>query len=54
MPTVKVAVGATSVELESGETGVRELADLAIATLRQAHTAEQQATPETAKVGQYV
>lgn len=55
MSTVKVAVGAASVELESSGTPVQELAELAVATLRKAQTADQQATQEqTTKAGQYI
>lgn len=55
MSTVKVVVGAASVELESSGTPVQELAELAVQTLRQAQTADQQATQEqTTKAGQYI
>lgn len=56
MPTVKVAVGGASVELDRGETGVTPLAALAVSILEQALKAEHEANTQKAQAagGQYV
>ena len=56
MPTVKVVVGGASVELDSGETGIKPLTDLAVLVLERALAAEHEANTQKAKAagGQYV